>query len=181
MSDRPAPAVLEAEDLSFAYGHELVLDGVNLAVAPGEFVALVGPNGSGKSTLLRCLLGLLPPAAGTVRLFGAAPTELTDRWRLGYVPQRGAVARELPATVEEVVGAGRLARSGWRRRFRPEDRTEIEHAMASAMCRCRFTSSSMVIARSAAASCCIRDFRDASRRPSTSTSAPAAIPRRGRS
>jgi zinc transport system ATP-binding protein len=131
MNDHPAHPVLEAEDLSFSYGHEPVLDGVSLTVAPGEFVALVGPNGSGKSTLLRCLLGLLKPSAGAVRLFGAAPADLRQRWRLGYVPQRAALAREMPATVEEVVGAGRLARSGWRRRFDAADRTEIEHAMSS--------------------------------------------------
>lgn len=131
MNDRAALPVLEADDLSFSYGHEPVLDGVSLTVAPGEFVALVGANGSGKSTLLRCLLGLLKPSAGAVRLFGAAPADLHQRWRLGYVPQRAALAREMPATVEEVVGAGRLARSGWRRRFDAADRTEIEHAMSS--------------------------------------------------
>ena len=125
------PPVLEADALSFSYGAEPVLDGVSLAVAPGEFVALVGPNGSGKSTLLRCLLGLLRPTAGSVRLFGEAPAHLADRWRLGYVPQRTAVDRDLPATVEEVVGAGRLARSGWRRRFGAADRAEIEHAMSA--------------------------------------------------
>ena len=123
--------VLEAEALTFAYGQEAVLDQVDLAVAPGEFVALVGPNGSGKSTLLRCILGLLAPTAGTVRLFGEAPGRLSRRWRLGYVPQRPALARDLPATVQEVVAAGRLARTGWRRRFRSEDREEIEHAMES--------------------------------------------------
>lgn len=131
MDDRAAPPVLEADAVSFSYGREPVLDGVSLSVAPGEFVALVGPNASGKSTLLRCLLGLLEPTAGTVRLFGAAPADLAQRWRLGYVPQRAALTRELPATVEEVVGAGRLARSGWRHRFGAEDRLEIEHAMSS--------------------------------------------------
>ena len=131
MSARADSPVLEAHDVSFAYGNQPILDGVGLTVAAGEFVALVGPNGSGKSTLLRCLLGLLQPTSGTVRLFGAPPDELTERWRLGYVPQRAGMARELPATVEEVVAAGRLARSGWRRRFGAEDRAEIEHAMAA--------------------------------------------------
>ncbi|MDP9069967.1 MAG: metal ABC transporter ATP-binding protein [Actinomycetota bacterium] len=125
------PPVLEADAISFAYSGEAVLDRVSLSVAPGEFVALVGPNGSGKSTLLRCLLGLLQPDAGVVRLFGAPPQELAERWRLGYVPQRAGLARELPATVEEVVAAGRLARTGWHRRFRGEDRAEIDHAMES--------------------------------------------------
>jgi len=123
--------VLEAEAVTFAYGPEAVLDRVSLAVEPGEFVALVGPNGSGKSTLLRCLLGLLAPDSGAVRLFGESPAKLRDRWRLGYVPQRPTLARDLPATVEEVVAAGRLARTGWRRRFRDEDREEVEHAMSS--------------------------------------------------
>jgi zinc transport system ATP-binding protein len=127
----PGPPVLEAAGISFAYSGEVVLAGVDLSVAPGEFVALVGPNGSGKSTLLRCLLGLLRPDAGTIRLFGTAPEHLSERWRLGYVPQRTGAPRELPATVEEVVSAGRLARTGWRRRLGPEDRAEIEHAMES--------------------------------------------------
>jgi len=120
-------AVLEADRVSYTYG---VRD-VSFSVAPGEFVALVGPNGAGKSTLLRLLLGLLDPTAGSVRLFGAAPRTLKDRWRLGYVPQRLAVPADLPATVEEVVAAGRLARTGWRRRFKPEDRAEIAHAITA--------------------------------------------------
>ncbi|HZN15788.1 MAG TPA: metal ABC transporter ATP-binding protein [Acidimicrobiales bacterium] len=124
-------AVLEARDVSFSYGPHPVLSGVSLSVKAGEFVALVGPNGSGKSTLLRVLLGLAAPSAGVVELFGVAPGDLKPRWRLGYVPQRPALAGDLPATVEEVVAAGRLARRGWWRRFTAEDREQIGHAMAS--------------------------------------------------
>ena len=122
---------LEVSEVSFSYGAEPVLHDVSLAVQPGEFVALVGSNGSGKSTLLRVLLGLLPPATGTVRLLGQAPGRLQERWRVGYVPQRPGLARELPATVEEVVAAGRLTRRRWWKRSSANDRAEIDHALAS--------------------------------------------------
>jgi zinc transport system ATP-binding protein len=121
--------ILSAEIVSFAYGDEAVLDGVTFSLGAGEFVALVGPNGSGKSTLLRVLLGLLRPSGGTVRVFGEDPRQLKDRWRLGYVPQRPALAREVPASVQEVVAAGRLARTGWRGRMGPADRVAIDHAL----------------------------------------------------
>jgi zinc transport system ATP-binding protein len=125
------PVLLEASGVSFSYGVDRVLDGVDLRIGPGEFVALVGPNGSGKSTLLRVLLGLLTPSAGWVQLFGTPPSRLRDRWRLGYVPQRPALARDLPATVEEVVAAGRLARGRWWRRSSADDRREVTHALQS--------------------------------------------------
>jgi zinc transport system ATP-binding protein len=121
--------VLVADDVGFSYGGPPVIEGVSFTVAAGEFVALVGPNGAGKSTLLRILLGLLAPGAGAVRLFGEDPRRLDQRWRLGYVPQRPALAKELPATVEEVVTAGRLARTGWRRRLRAADRAAVDHAL----------------------------------------------------
>ncbi|HEY7281710.1 MAG TPA: metal ABC transporter ATP-binding protein [Actinomycetota bacterium] len=123
--------VLVADGVSFGYGRDLVLDDVHLELRRGEFAALVGPNGSGKSTLLRCLMGLSEPQAGTVRVFGEDPRELRDRWRLGYVPQRPFLDRDLPASVEEVVAAGRLARTGWWRRLHAADRRAVTHAMES--------------------------------------------------
>ncbi len=107
---------LVAAGVSFSYGHGRVLDGVTFEVATGEFVALAGPNGSGKSTLLRILLGQLRPAAGEVRIFGVAPRELVERWRIGYVPQRTEIVEDLPASVREVVAAGQVTRRGWWRR-----------------------------------------------------------------
>ncbi len=124
-----AGPVLEGAGLSFTYERQPVLVDVTLSVQRGEFVALVGPNGSGKSTLLRLLLGLADPAGGDVRLFGEPPRRLTRRWRLGYVPQRPLVHQQLPATVEEVVAAGCLARRGWRRRLRDDDWGEVAHAL----------------------------------------------------
>ncbi|MBW3602549.1 MAG: metal ABC transporter ATP-binding protein, partial [Actinobacteria bacterium] len=66
---------------------------------------------------------------GSVRLFGADPRELRERWRVGYVPQRLGVDADLPATVREVVAAGRLARTGWLGRFRAPDRQAIDRAL----------------------------------------------------
>jgi zinc transport system ATP-binding protein len=131
MSPTASSPTLCATDVSFAYGAQPVLERVGLQLAPGEFTALVGPNGAGKSTLLRIVLGLLAPQAGMVELFGASPARLRDRWRLGYVPQRPRLAPDLPATVQEVVAAGRLAKQGWWRRPRAADRAAVAHALES--------------------------------------------------
>ncbi|MCS6766928.1 MAG: heme ABC transporter ATP-binding protein [Candidatus Protistobacter heckmanni] len=67
-------AVLAARNLSYRAGHgaggRLLVDGVSLRVAPGEFIAILGPNGAGKTTLLRLLAGELDPARGEVELNG---------------------------------------------------------------------------------------------------------------
>jgi zinc transport system ATP-binding protein len=124
-------AVLAAHGVSYAYGDALAVDHVDLSLAAGEFVALVGPNGSGKSTLLRLLLGLLPPATGSVECLGSSPGALRDRWRVGYVPQRRILDLDLPATVEEVVRSGRTARRGWWRFASGTDRAAVEHALGA--------------------------------------------------
>ncbi|MCU1428100.1 MAG: ATPase component of Mn/Zn ABC-type transporter [Actinomycetia bacterium] len=123
--------VVAAQHVSFAYGIDPVLTDVSFEIGGGEFVALVGPNGSGKSTLLRILLGVLRPQRGGVALFGQNPRVLRDRFRVGYVPQRVAVPSDLPATVEEVVRSGRLARRGWWRPATATDRGAVDHALES--------------------------------------------------
>ncbi|ACQ82119.1 ABC transporter related [Beutenbergia cavernae DSM 12333] len=64
-------AILSARGVTLTLGGALILDGVDLDVAPGEVVALVGPNGAGKSTLLAALAGDLAPDSGVVRLADA--------------------------------------------------------------------------------------------------------------
>jgi len=123
------PTVLSVDAVSFAYRDQQVLDCVSFEVTSGEFVALAGANGSGKSTLIRVMLGLLPPAQGQVAVFGQTPRQLRDRWRIGYVPQRPVAADLLPATVRDVVTAGRLARRGWWRRMTAVDRAAVDAAI----------------------------------------------------
>jgi zinc transport system ATP-binding protein len=129
--DTDADPVVAADHVTFAFGATPVLDDVSFGVRRGEFAALVGPNGSGKSTLLRLILGVLRPRAGSVRLFGEDPRAMTDRARVGYVPQRPELPPDLPATVEEVVRAGRLARRGWWRWPGTADRDAVDHALGA--------------------------------------------------
>jgi branched-chain amino acid transport system ATP-binding protein len=84
--------LLAATEVVAGYVPEVnILNGMNLEVAPGEFVGIVGPNGAGKSTFLKAVLGLVPVRSGHVSLEGADITghkahELVQMG-VGYVPQ----------------------------------------------------------------------------------------------
>ncbi len=123
--------VIELEHGVVGYDDRPVLHDVSLTVPAGQVVAILGANGSGKSTLVRAALGMLPLASGTVRLFGTPLARFRQRWRIGYVPQRVGAASGVPATVTEVVAAGRLARRGFLRPPRPTDREAVERAIAT--------------------------------------------------
>ena len=87
-----------------AYRDAPVWSGATFDLLPGEFTAVLGPNGAGKSTLLRLLLGLLHPAAGSIRVFGQPPRRGNPA--IGYVPQRRAVDPELRLAGTEFVKLG---------------------------------------------------------------------------
>jgi zinc transport system ATP-binding protein len=123
------PLAVEFEHVEFGYlPSRPVLHEVDLGVEAGEFVAIAGPNGGGKTTLLRLALGLERPTAGTVRLFGEPADRFADRARLGYLAQRTAIGVQAPATVREVVAAGRCARRVFGR-FTRADEAAVERAI----------------------------------------------------
>lgn len=88
MGEGLANAAVRIEALRKRYGKLLVLDGVDLAIAPGEAFGMVGANGAGKTTLIKCLLDLSAHDAGSVEIFGLASRLPESRRRLAYVPER---------------------------------------------------------------------------------------------
>lgn len=123
-----AATVVRTDGLDVVLGGRRILAGVDLAVRPGEVVALLGANGSGKSTLVRAAMGILPATAGTVRLFDSPLGRGTPWQRIGYVPQRIPTSSGVPTTALEVVTAGLL--SGHRLRAGHDARRRAVEALA---------------------------------------------------
>jgi ABC-2 type transport system ATP-binding protein len=81
-------------NLNFHYGRLKVIDNLTLDVPAGTSFGLLGPNGSGKTTLIRLLVGLLKPAAGSIRCLGRTPSSGNARL-IGYMPQLPSLYNEL--------------------------------------------------------------------------------------
>ena len=99
-------AVIEIDNLSFAYDKDIILENINLTVEPLDFLAIIGPNGGGKSTLLKLILGQLTPKSGTIKVFGDSPKNQLSN--IGYVPQNTNVNTDFPIKVIEVVLMGHI-------------------------------------------------------------------------
>lgn len=96
--------VLELRGAALRYGSRILWSGVDLAVEPGEFIAVLGANGSGKTSLLRAVLGLQPLTAGQVLVAGA-PARRGSRL-IGYVPQQRRLDPLTPLRAKDVVAQG---------------------------------------------------------------------------
>jgi urea ABC transporter ATP-binding protein UrtE len=105
--------MLEVQGLRGGYGRITILTGIDFTVTEGEFLGVLGHNGMGKTTLLKAVMGLIPAAAGEIRLKGqpitALPTHRRAQAGLGYVPQGRQIFPDL--TVLENLHMG-CARSG---------------------------------------------------------------------
>lgn len=98
-------SMIEAKDLSFAYGTGKAVTNLNFCVGSGDYLCIVGENGSGKSTLLKGLLGLKKPQSGSLTF-----SEGLKQTQMGYLPQQSTTQKDFPASVWEVVLSGTHAK-----------------------------------------------------------------------
>jgi zinc/manganese transport system ATP-binding protein len=85
--------VIELDHATLTIGGRDVLVDTSFAISRGEFIGVLGPNGAGKTTLMRAILGLLPPRAGSLRVFGREPKRGDPH--IGYLPQVRTVVPDL--------------------------------------------------------------------------------------
>lgn len=119
-----AQPAIELQDVWYSYGQTPALEGVNLTVEEGDFLAVLGPNGGGKTTLIKILIGLLAPDRGRALVLGLPPGQ--NGGRLGYLPQQTFVSDSFPitvlaATLMGLVRGGLIGASGFGR-----NRAEVE-------------------------------------------------------
>jgi len=107
--------VIEIKDLTRRYGRQDAVNGLSLTVRPGRCYGFFGRNGAGKTTTIKCLLNLLRPTSGSVRVFGLDPQkdEVAVKSRIAYVPD--AVAFYPWMTVRDTLDYLASFRAHWNR------------------------------------------------------------------
>jgi manganese/zinc/iron transport system ATP- binding protein len=119
--------LLDIHDVTVAYHRRPVLWDVDVTIDRPQVAAICGPNGAGKSTLIKAVLGLVPMASGSVRIFGQPVSKV--RKRIGYVPQRESVDWDFPVSVLDVVLMGTYGQLGWIRRPGRRERDWARHCL----------------------------------------------------
>ncbi len=123
---REVPA-LSARGLSIGYANEIVVEGIDFELPPGNTLALVGSNGSGKTTLLKTAASLLSPLSGEISVLGSRPGAFPAR--VAYLGQFQPSGFTLPLRAIDVVRMARFASLGLTRRAKPEDERIVREAM----------------------------------------------------
>ena len=119
-----AAPVLRVRDGGVTFGSRTLWRGLDLDVAPGEFVAVLGPNGAGKTTLLRAVLGQQALTSGTVEFLGR-PVGRGHR-RIGYVPQQRLMEQGTPLRARDMIALGVTGHRWGLRRETRDERARID-------------------------------------------------------
>jgi zinc/manganese transport system ATP-binding protein len=121
--------VIELDHTSIAIGGRDVLIDTSFAIQQGEFIGLLGPNGAGKTTLMRAILGLLPPRAGSLRVFGRPPRRGDPQ--IGYLPQVRTVLPDLQVSGFDFIASSVHGERCGLPSLTAADRQAIETTLAS--------------------------------------------------
>jgi zinc/manganese transport system ATP-binding protein len=119
--------VVELDHAAIRLGGKAVLADASFSIRAGEFIGVLGPNGAGKTTLMRAILGLLPPSAGSLRVFGRVP-QRGDR-TIGYLPQVRTVLPDLRIRGLDFIGASLHGERWGIPSLTRKDRHMIEHTL----------------------------------------------------
>ena len=128
MSDTPK---IRLRGVTKRFGDKLVLDGIDLDVAPRTSMVVIGGSGSGKSVLMKCILGLIEPDSGSIEIDGqdvlrmAPPEREAVRARIGMLFQNGALFDSI--SVADNVAFGLLAQ---KKATRAEARKRADEVLA---------------------------------------------------
>ncbi|MFO7598112.1 MAG: ABC transporter ATP-binding protein, partial [Desulfocurvibacter africanus] len=120
--------IAQLQGVDFSYGANKVLEGVDLTVRRGDYLAVLGPNGGGKTTLVKLILGLIRPDAGQVRVFNAPPAQA--RGSIGYVPQYTNIRPDFPVSTLDVVLMGLATARSFGLRASSAERDKAMQALA---------------------------------------------------
>jgi len=120
---------VELDRVTLTLGERTVLADASLAIRAGEFIGVLGPNGAGKTTLMRAILGLLPPSAGTLRVFGRPPQR--GDHSIGYLPQVRTVLPDLRVRGLDFIGASLHGQRWGLPSLTRHDRSMIEATLES--------------------------------------------------
>ncbi len=118
-------ALITLENVSYGYGNSTILENVNLAINPSDYIVVIGPNGGGKTTLIRLIMGLLKPQTGEISY-----NLKTSVHQIGYVPQFSLFEWQFPLTVRDVIRMGRMSRRGLMARFTKSDDQAVNRVAA---------------------------------------------------
>ncbi|WP_307852536.1 ATP-binding cassette domain-containing protein [Glaciihabitans sp. dw_435] len=129
MTDERPPAVLSLRSATLAFGQRTLWSGLDLDVAPGEFLAVLGPNGTGKTSLLRVILGQQRLTGGSISLMGH---EVHDGSReIGYIPQQKPLDPGSPLRARDLVGFGLDGHRWGLPLTNPGNRARVDAAIAA--------------------------------------------------